>query len=303
MVAGVAWAAGTAFHSSPSTVKFRAAASTDSASSGASGSTETPGLRRLGGFGLGTVTSVNGSTITVSRPARPSTGASPNTPGAAPAPPTTTTKTIKVVSSTTYYLVAPGKLADVAKGDFMTARGTAGANGTLTATQAYFAAAGIVKMPNKAASAPGPAYGAPPAPPADAPVAIGTVSSVTQQADGSVTVVLSSPRGTSRTVVLNSSTQLVEETQSSLSAVQVNDMIAVRGTRNSDGSITAAVVQVVSAALKGQGPLGVRPGFGPGRFFGPGRGGFGGHGRWGPVPGAPAPATPGSGATNSNSAV
>ncbi|HXZ61968.1 MAG TPA: hypothetical protein VEG62_04435, partial [Acidimicrobiales bacterium] len=115
MIAGGAWAAGTALHSSPSTVKFRAAASTGSSSSGGtSGSTNGPrhgfGMGMFGGGVVGTIDQ-SGSSFTITRPSPPSNGNTPNAPGgntpnapSTPSTPATTTRTIKVSGSTKYYL-------------------------------------------------------------------------------------------------------------------------------------------------------------------------------------------------------
>jgi hypothetical protein len=332
LIAGAAWAAGTALHSS-SSVNFRAAAATGGTASGgtANGSTA-PGPHRaaLGMGGGGTVASVDqaGSSFTVTRPALPPKGTTPSTPGGAapaiPSTPTTTNKTIKVTGSTTYYVTESGSQSDIATGMRISAFGTV-SNGQITASGVNLVQAGIGNMPNKpktgAAPATPPSGAAPATPPANPkpnaanrPFAIGTVKSVTPGANGSVTVVVTSPRDADRTVIVNSSTTITKTVKGSFSDVKVGALAIARGTRNSDGSVTATVVQVVASGVK-PGP-GFAPGFGPGLGFGPGPGfgrrGFapGGPGHWGkggphgsgtPNSGSQGSGSPNSGTPNSGS--
>jgi hypothetical protein len=301
LVAAGAWAAGTALHSSPSTVRFRAAAATTPGTSGGT-SNGTPAHRGRGLFGMGaggTVATVGASSFTVtakSRPAPPANGASPST-GQAPAAPTTTTKTVDVGGSTTYYVTEQGSGADIAAGMRVTAFGQVGANNTITASAVDLVQAGIGPTPGtKSGTAPV----NPPAPPANAPAppagtttrpfTFGTVKSVSQS--GTTYTVVVTSRAGDRTVIVNSSTTVTKTVKGSLGDVHVGDNVVVRGTRNSDGTVAASVVQVVSASLKGKGPFGPRfgPAFGPGFGFGP-RGAFGrGHQPPKASPATPAPA-------------
>ncbi len=327
MIAGGAWAAGTALHGSPSTVRFRAASAVGNAStgSGASGTSGTNGphpARRYPGGGVsGSVTGVDSSTtsFTFSHRVRPATGtapAAPATPGAAPAAPTTTTTKVVTNSSTTFYVTGPATPSDIVVGQEISAFGQS-ANGTLTATRVAIVDPGIIKLPNKPAPANPPANASPNVKaPANRPFEFGTVKSVTTGTNGSVTVVVTQLRGGDGTVVVPTSAKIVKTSKGSFGSVAVNDLAAVRGTKNADGSITASVVEVVSSSLAGQGAGGVRGfgpaigpwvGFGPGPGFGAGpgfgrRGGF--PGRWAPGQSGtrPGPASPPAG-TGTNAAI
>ncbi|HZQ57548.1 MAG TPA: hypothetical protein VFA84_05920 [Acidimicrobiales bacterium] len=324
LVAGGAWAAGTALHSSPSTVNFRAAAADGGGSTGNAAPNASPRPHPGGGMGGGgTVASVDqaGSSFTVTGPTRPK-GAAPAAPGGAapatPSSPTTTTKTIKVTGSTTYYVTEPGTASDIATGMRIGAFGTV-ANGEITASAVTLVQAGIGKAPNKPAPATAPATPPKPDPSANPnpnanpnvanrPFVLGTVKSVTPGSGGSVTVVVTAPRGGDRTVVVNASTTVTKTVKGSFSDVRVGAIALARGTRNSDGSVTASVVEVVASGVKrGPGP-GFGPAFGPGAVpgFGPGFGHrFGPRGGGGPGPGfRGGPGYPGpAGTTNGAPAV
>jgi hypothetical protein len=348
MIAGGAWAAGTALHGSPSTVKFRAAAavggnSTGNGSSGSSGTNGTSGTngphgrRFMGGGGVGPVTGVDSraQTFTVTHPTRPAPGSAPNTPGAAPVAPATATTTVKTSSSTVFYVTGPATPSNIAVGQEMVAFGT-NSNGTITASRVSLVDAGILKTPKKPApvnpnaspnvspnAGPNEPNANAPKLPGNRPFGAGTVKSVTGGANGSVTVTLTELRGGDVTVDVPTSATMVWTQKGSFSSLAVNDTALVRGTKNADGSITATVIEVVKAALKGQAGAGVRPGFGPGLGFGfgPGPGfgfgfgpglGFGGRrggfpggapgaGHWSPPSGSAG--TPPSGSASTNTAI
>ena len=326
LVAGGAWAAGTALHGGGSTVRFQPAAATTSAtgSSGTSGGTTGgsgtapagPHYRVTRGL-AGTVGTVDPSanSFTVNAPTLPPKP----TPGAAPAtPPAPTTKsvTVKTTAQTQYITVTQGSASGLAAGMQIIAVGDV-TNSTLTATHVAAAQAGLLP------SRPKPPTGAAPTPPPGAPAlpanhpgaAVGTIASITkdQPAAGDLTLQLTTARG-SRTVVVTPSTTIALATKGSSSAVKPGDMVLVRGTHNTDGSVTASTVITVSASLRGTGgtrgfPFGPALGLGPWLRLGGGPGFFGGHGflgglgRFGfghrsgsePVPGSGSEPAPGSG--------
>jgi hypothetical protein len=162
------------------------------------------------------------------------------------------TKSIAVTSSTTYTQAgATVSKSAVAVGDRIVAQGTVDTSGNFTATSVTIQPATVR----------------------------GTVQSKT-----SSTIVVSA-NGTTATVNVNASTRYVVrgQTNPTLANIAVGDRIAVQGTRNADGSITAALVQAGANDQPGF-PLG--PG---GRGFGGFGGGFRGNGGW---PGAGATAAP-----------
>jgi hypothetical protein len=162
------------------------------------------------------------------------------------------TKSIAVTGSTTYTQAgATVSKSAVGVGDRIVAQGTVDSSGNFTATSVTIQPATVQ----------------------------GTVQSKT-----SSTIVVSA-NGTTVTVNVNASTRYVVRGQISptLASVAVGDRIAVQGTRNADGSITATLVQAGANDQPGF-PLG--PG---GRGFGGFGGGFRGNGGW---PGAGATAAP-----------
>jgi len=148
-----------------------------------------------------------------------------------------TSRTLAVTSSTTY-TQAGTKVAKSALivGDRITAQGTVDASNNFTATSITIQPATVR----------------------------GTVASKTSD-----TLVVTTS-GTSVTVKVTSSTKVSIRGQSSpsLANISVGEQVAVQGTRNSDGSITATLIQ---AAANGQ----------PGFNLGPNMPGFGGRGRFG----------------------
>jgi len=236
---------------------------------------------------------VSGDTITVTPPNRPSA-----TPGAAPVAPASTSATIKVTSSTVFYVTKPATAADITTGMRLSATGTANADTTLTATTATLLASGLGPSAPKPAAAAAPNGGAVPVPkgPANPPFAFGTVTSVTASGTNT-TVVVTGPRG-ARTVTITPTTTITETIKGGIGDVRVGDMVVTRGHRNTDGTVSAAIVVDVVAGLKAGGHFGFTPGlgFGLGRGFGPRR--FRPGGPAGPL-GPPAPAAGSNASTSS----
>ena len=297
LIAGAAWAAGTALHGSSATVRFQPAAATSTAASGGSsggtsggtngGSTTNPHPRYMMRGTGGTIASVDtgSGSFTVTAPALPP---KPTTPGAAPAAPTTpTTKnvTVKTNGQTTFISVTQGSPSGLTTGMEVMAVGTV-TNGTLTATDVAAAQPGIlptrpkppasgVKPPTGAApNIPKPPTGAVPALPANHPgVALGTIASISsdQPAAGDVTLHLTTNtnRGAS-TVVVDSKTIIALAQKGSINTTKSGDLAVVRGTHNADGSVAATTVITVAAGLKNA--VGAN---GHGFVLGPGLGAFG----------------------------
>jgi collagen type VII alpha len=339
LVAGGAWAAGTALHGGGGTVRFQPAAATSTAASGGGtggstgGSATNPHPRYQMRGGSGTIGSVNtgAGSFTVNAtvpPPKPTTpGAAPATP---PAAPTTKSVTVKTTAQTTFISVTQGSPSGLSTGMEVVAVGTV-TNGTLTATDVGGAQPGVLpSRPKPPASAtpnvPKPPSGvAPPALPAGhRGITTGTIASITkdQPAAGDVTLHLTtnSNRGAT-TVVVTSTTTIALAEKGSINTLKAGDLAVVRGTHNADGSVTASTVITVSAGLKNAaggigrgfvfGPLGglgpwMRLG-GPGGFpgfpgFPGGPGGFGrfGFGHRGADPANGSGVAPGSGSSGSS---
>jgi hypothetical protein len=179
----------------------------------------------------GTLKSVSGSTLTVTD----RSGAS---------------KTVKTDSNTKITKVVKGSLADVKAGAIVTVHGTASGTTGIAADQVAILPAGTT-LPSKLPSAGN--FG----PKAQtAGIAIGTVQNVTAT---SFTV---SSGGTTITVTTSGSTAFSKTVSATVGQLTVGQPIAVRGTPNSDGSITATEITQADSGVAG----GKLPGFG----FGPG---------------------------------
>jgi hypothetical protein len=181
----------------------------------------------------GTLKSKSGTTLTVTTPKG-------------------TDVTVKTDGNTKVTKVVTAALGDVAKGTVVAVHGTA--NGTTIAADHV----GILPAAAANPSGPGPG-GAPPGagrpfgPKAQAAgVALGTVQSVTSSG-----FTLSSG-GTTITVTTSSSTVFAKTVTATVNDLVTGQPIAVAGTPNSDGSITAASVAQSTIA----GGLGKLPGFG-----------------------------------------
>jgi hypothetical protein len=207
----------------------------------------------------GTVTAVNGNTITVEVAGRGGKAGGPGprgnngnnaapsaTPGATPSAgnsttsaPVTTTKTITVDSNTTYTKGGQSSsLSGIAAGDRIEATGALSSDGnSLTALQVN------IELPHYQ----------------------GQVTSV----NGSTIVI--SDRGTSRTIEVTADTKYQNGPDAAaLSDVKTGENISAEGSIDSSGKMTATLVQVGHPAV---------PGVGPGGKGGPGPGGPGGHGK------------------------
>lgn len=222
----------------------------------------------------GTLKSVNGTTLTVTGPK-----------GAA--------ITVKTTSGTKITQVVKGSLGDVTMGATVLVQGTTGSpsatGATIAASHVDIAASATRKPPMG-----GRAFGAARA---GSGLAIGTVQSVSSSG---FTVTSGS---SSITVTTSSSTVFVKTVTGTVGSLTVGQPIAVGGTPNSDGSITALTIEQSDSALGRFPAFGAFPGvFGPGGFGGPaapgkfgpfGQGGrrFGGFGASSPVATPPA-ATP-----------
>jgi len=196
----------------------------------------------------GTLKSDSGSTLTVEAP-------------------DSTTRTVNTTSSTVAVRIAAGSLADVANGDQVLVGGSY-ANSTLTAKNIVTGSGldqGSVKAPQGSASWLGRGF------------ASGTVTGKTSTGFTVVTT-----DGAHVTVAAPSSATVETAVKISVSALRVGQRVAVAGTPDANGTITATQVEELdtTTALPGPGPgLGFGPGFGPGFGFGfGGPGGAGGRG-------------------------
>jgi hypothetical protein len=198
----------------------------------------------------GTVASVSGSTVTVTTFGN-------------------TTAKVALTGSTTYTLGGQASTKDaVVAGVRISARGTLGSDGTLTATSVEIqpaTAAGTVKEK-------------------------GTSSLTLTIRDGSTVVVK----------VTSSTTYQVDGiTTPTLADIKVGDVVMASGTKNADGSLSATAVRSHAAGDFGGPGMGGGDGFGRGGHGGPGMDGWGfPGGGWGPgdPDASPAPsAAPSSG--------
>jgi hypothetical protein len=200
------------------------------------------------GVTAGTLKSVSGSTLTVTTPKG-------------------TPVTVKTDSNTKVTKVVSGSLADVTTGATVAVHGAANGTSALTADQvAVLPATGLKPLTAGPAGPAGPASpggpggrGAPRA--LAAGLAVGTVQSVSSSG---FTV---TSGGTTITVTTSSSTTFSKTMSAAVSDLTVGQPIAVGGTANSDGSVTAVTIE---QAGTGTG-LGRFPGFGIGPRPGPGR--------------------------------
>jgi hypothetical protein len=219
------------------------------------------GQGRGGGRGtVGTLQSIDGSTLTVATFARG--GANGANPGAG-------TTTVVTNGSTKFYKTVSGSLSDVKVGDRVTANGTP--DGTTALTAARITDTGTMNAlggpggggPGAGGRRPGAngngnGNGTPPstAPGATRPdpnsFANGTVKSIS-----GTTLTVADNTGATKTVNTNGSTAF-----SVLKAVSINDLqtgqaIVVRGAMNSDGTVNATnVVQGIGGSGRGGGRFG-----------------------------------------------
>jgi hypothetical protein len=227
---------------------------TATALSALTSATATPANASCGAPGrvaAGTLKSVSGSTLTVTTPKG-------------------TTVTVKTDSNTKVTKVVKAGLGDVTVGATVAVHGSAGASATIAADQVAVVPAAV--RPGAAGGQFGPRKPA-------GGFAVGTVQSVS---GSSFTVTAG---GTTITVTTTSSTSFSKTVSAGVSDLTIGQPIAVGGTPNSDGSITAANIEQAGA---GTGIAGRLPG--NGFRFGPGPG----RGR---PPGAPATTVPSGPAT------
>jgi hypothetical protein len=191
-----------------------------------------PGGR--GGGAHGTVASVGASSFTVSKPGTTAT----------------TTITVKVTSATTYTAVADGTVASATVGKYVTAQGTRGTDGKLTALHLHV----ISPAPT----------GTQPASSATGKVLAGTVT-----ANDGTTITVDTTSG-SQSIVTTSATKVITTSAASYSAVDTGDTVRVDGGRESDGSVLASKV-VLDSSTKPTGSA--KASGGAGHAFGGGRGG------------------------------
>jgi hypothetical protein len=280
VVAGIAGAAigvGVAGSHGRSTLTFQPAATTGgSGSSGSSSSSKAAKAHngrefRFGRLVAGTVSKVNGNTITV-------TTAKAGT-----------TDTITTNGQTKYGKIVLGKVTDIKTQQTVAVVGKAGTTAnTLTASYVAIIPAGLLKPP---AGAPAPPANAPahpmPKPPAGAPslpprlrnIVIGQVSSV-----NGTSFVVTRRDGTKVTVTTTSTTKVIEQATATAADVVVNTHIVALGTPGTTANtLTASRIEIIPASLASMAPTGFGFAFGPlglpfGGFGGPGFGGFGGPG-------------------------
>lgn len=229
---GVAVAAGGSA-ATPSGAAAQPANLSAAANSDGSGSAPGCGLVFMRGA-AGTLKSDNGSTLTVQGPDN-------------------STRTVNTTSSTVAVRIASGSLADVVNGDNVLVGGTY-ANNTLTAKN-IVTGSGLdgesVKPPQGSANWLG--YG----------FASGTVADKTSSGFTVLT-----PDG-GRVAVATSSSPTVDTTvKIAVSALRVGQRVAVSGTPDSKGTITATQVEEIDTATGIPGP-GFGFGPGPGFWFGP----------------------------------
>jgi hypothetical protein len=218
-------------HSAPSTSTISTATALSALSSATTPPTNTACAGPRGAGDGGTLKSVSGNTLTITNPS----GAS---------------KTVKTDSNTKITKVVKGSLADVKAGAVVTVHGTASGTTGIAADQVAILPSGTA-LPGK--TPPGGTFG----PKAQtAGIAIGTVQNVTGT---SFTV---SSGGTTITVTTSGSTAFSKTVTATVGQLTVGQPISVKGTPNSDGSITATQIVQADPGVAG----GKLPGFG----FGPG---------------------------------
>ena len=307
VVAGIAGAAigvGVAGSHGRATLTFQPAATTGgSGSTGSSSSARKPHNRQAlwsGRIVAGTVSKVNGHTITVSTLK------------------TNTTETITTNTDTKYGKIILGKVSDIKTQQTVAVLGTSASNGQVTANYVVIVPAGLLTPPAGAPKAPAnapkhpfpfdPPEGAPnfapPKAPAGAPalprlggLVIGKVTSV-----NGTSFVVTRRDGTKVTVNTTSTTKVIEQATATAADVVVNAHIVAIGTPGTTANtMTASRIEILPASLASLSPSGLGLPFalpfalpfggafgGPGSFgfgFGPGMRmghGFGGWGMRGP---------------------
>jgi hypothetical protein len=192
-----------------------------------------PGGRGPGGA-HGTVASVGASSFTV------------NKPGAT----ATTTITVKVTSATTYTKVADGTVTSASVGKYVTAQGTRGTDGKLTALHLHVLT-------------PAPTGTQPPS------SATGKVIAGTVTANDGTAITVDTTTG-SQSIVTTSATKVITTSAASFSDVDAGDPVRVDGGRESDGSVLASKVVIdnstkPAASAKAAGAGAGGHGFGGGR--------------------------------------
>ncbi len=269
------WIVGSRLSSSHSTVRLQPAAAS---STNQSGSPSTPGSHMFKRGVSGTVASIGADSFTVTVPARHRPDGSTTTTTAPP-----TSVTVEVTGATTYSVVQTGTFSasDAPVGARVAARGTRASNGDLTASA-------ISVLPATAA-APGPAKTPPPGMTdrmAQAPMVFGTVKAVS---GSPATITVTTPWGSTETVVATATTTVLKEVPAAFSAIKTGARVLVRSTSAStaSGPVTAASVVIIPAGTNLPAGAGRWSGMGPGRM-GPGMMGpgfahrFGGPGREAP---------------------
>lgn len=197
----------------------------------------------------GTLKAINGSTLTVT-----------NAKG--------TAITVKTDSNTKVTAIVKGSLGDVTKGATVVVEGTSSGTGAATAiTASHVDIAGITLPASPAGGAR--VFG--PGPKGTSGLALGTVESVSSSG-----FTLSSG-GNTITVTASSSTVFAKAESIAASALTIGQPIAITGTPNSDGSITALTIEQADSSLGKLPAFGLVPAVfgGPASFGGPGGFGFG----------------------------
>ncbi len=227
-------------------------------SSESSANTASQGPGTGGGQGrrgtFGTLQSIDGSTLTVA------TFAGRNDPTAAAGG----TTTVLTNGSTTFYKTASGSFSDIKIGDRITATGTPDGTNSLTAQSITDTAAMGVNGPgpgggfgngNGRRFRNGTGNGTPPSLPNGGTLpnansfAVGTVKSI-----AGTTLTVADPNGTTKTVNTNGATAISVLKKVSLNDLATGQAVQVRGTTNSDGTVTAS--QVVEGVGFGRGGFG-----------------------------------------------
>lgn len=230
---GVATAVGT-----PSAVQLAVQAQSTAPSATASGqeksasgpqSDDRPPRRRA--HAAGTVSSVNGSSFTVTRRDE-------------------STVTVNTSSSTKYFKTVDATVADASVGSYVGAHGTRSSNGSLAANR-------VIVRPEPASEQ------REPKPSTDGRHVRGEVT-----ANDGTTLTIRTANG-SQTVTTSSATRFFKTTVAALSAVTTGSRVHVGGPPAEDGSITAARVHITATSDAGAAPR--RAARGDGRSGRPGR--------------------------------
>ena len=232
-------------------------------SSSTSTASQTPGA---GGPGngrrgtVGTLQSIDGSTLTVATFARGQNG------GAAASGNTTTVLTS---GSTKFYKTVSGAVSDIKVGDRVTANGTPDGTNALTAARitdtgtmngVFGGPGGGRRFGNRNGNNAPPPSNPNVTRPDPNSFANGTVKSIS-----GTTLTIADNQGTTKTVTTNGSTAVMVLKSVSINDLQTGQVVVVGGTMNSDGTVSANNV------VQGVGGFGRGGGFG--RFGGGGNGG------------------------------